>query len=41
MLLFKWPRKIILKDLFNDDDNRKVMRMKQKDISETESTDVG
>lgn len=29
------------KDLFKDDDNRKLMKMKQKDISETESTCVG
>lgn len=30
----------MLEDLFKDDDNRKVIRMKQKDISETESSDV-
>lgn len=30
----------MLEDLFKDDDNRKVIRMKQKDISETESSDI-
>lgn len=38
--LFKWSRESIFKNLFYDDDIRKVKRMKQKDISEGENQEI-